>query len=58
MIDKKRWEAAITHAREMLEIYKKIPAGMIGAAMIAQSITLYEAGDRSGALLESLEGIK
>jgi hypothetical protein len=57
-MDEKRWEKAIAHAREMLEIYKKIPAGFFGAAIISQDIALYEAGDRSEALLESLEGIE
>lgn len=55
--DQEGWDKAIAHAREMLEIYKTIPAGIFGAMMIAQSINLYEQGDRSDALLESLEGI-
>jgi len=53
-----RWDKAVIHAREMLEIYKKTPTGMFGAAAIAQSISLYEAGDRSEALLEVLEGVE
>ena len=53
-----RWKKAIAHAREMLEIYKQIPAGIFGALAISCDISLYENGDRSAALLESLERIK
>jgi len=52
-----RWQKAINHAREMLEEYKKIPAGALAAMMIQEDICLYENGDRSEALLESLEDI-
>ena len=55
--DEKRWEVAVANAREMLKIYKEIPTGVFGAIMIQGDISLYEAGDRSEALLESLEGI-
>lgn len=62
-MDEERWQKAIEHAREMLELYKKIPTGIFGALhyikmMIRQSISLYGAGDRSEALLEALEGIQ
>lgn len=53
-----RWQRAIEHARTMLEIYMQIPTGIFGAMMISRDIDLYEAGDRSEALLEALEGIK
>ncbi len=54
-----RWDAAIKHAKEMFEVYKEIgPTGTFGAMMIASNIALYEDGDRSEALLESLENIK
>jgi hypothetical protein len=53
--DEKRWEVAVANAREMLEAYKEIPTGVFGALMIQRDIDLYEAGDRSEALLESLE---
>lgn len=56
-MDQERWGKAIAHARTMLEGYKAVPAGMFGAFMIAQSIKLYEDGDRSDALLEDLEGM-
>jgi len=52
-----RWDKAITHAREMLEIYKGIPAGAFGATMIARDIANYERGDRNQELLDDLEGI-
>ena len=52
-----RWQKAINHAREMLEEYKKIPTGIFGALTIQEDIRLYENGDRSEALLESLEDI-
>jgi len=55
---KERWDKAIAHAREYLELYKIIPTGMFGAMMISDAILLYEAGDRSQALLERLEGIE
>lgn len=35
-----------------------LPMGVFGAAMISDAILLYEAGDRSQALLERLEGIE
>lgn len=56
----KRWGKAIKHAREMLEMYKKIPleSGWFGVATIGESISLYEKGDRSEALLDRLEKIK
>lgn len=53
-----RWEKAIKHAREMLELYKTIPTGLFGAMMIQAKIDLYEKGDRSEALLEELESIE
>jgi len=53
-----RWQKAIENARFMLEVYKETPMGMFGALAISQDIQLYEAGDRSEALLESLEGIE
>jgi len=56
--DQERWENAITHAREMLEIYKNIPAGSFGAMSIASDISRYDRGDRDLSLLGDLEGIK
>jgi len=53
-----RWDKAVIHAREMLEFYMKAPINFFGAAAIAQCISLYEAGDRSEALLEVLEGVE
>jgi len=54
---RKQWEQAIKYARKMLEEYKKIPGGLLGAVAIQSDISLYENGDRSEALLESLESI-
>lgn len=56
-MDEERWDKAISHASNMLEIYKGIPGGLLGAMGIQTKIELYEAGDRSEALLEALEGI-
>jgi hypothetical protein len=52
-----RWQRAVERAREILEIYKSIPTGIFGAMMIQQDLNLYESGDRSEALLKSLENI-
>ncbi len=57
MEDQGRWGRAIAHARKTLELYKEIPNGMFGAISIQGKIELYEAGDRSEALLLSLEAI-
>jgi len=56
--EKERWDKAIEHARRMLELYRQIPTGMFGAMMIQRDLDLYEAGDKSEALLESLESIE
>lgn len=53
-----RWNAAIDNARFMLEEYKKIPAGIFGATMIASAIARYDSGERTNELLEELEGIE
>lgn len=55
-----RWEKAITHARERLVEYMKLPlaSGWWGVATIQQAISLYEAGDRSTVLLYLLERIE
>ena len=54
-----RWDKAVKHAREMLEVYKSIPyGGMFGAIIVQTELDLYEDGDRSEALLERLEGIE
>ena len=54
-----RWEKAYERAKKYLDYYKEIgPAGMFGALMIQLKIQLYEAGDRSEALLEELEAIE
>lgn len=53
--EKERWNKAVEHAREMLKLYRQIPTGMFGAMMIQRDLDLYEDGDRSEALLESLE---
>ncbi len=59
MIDNERWNQAIERAREFKSIYKELgPVGIFGLTAIANDIRLYEAGDRSEALLESLEGIE
>ncbi len=53
-----RFKRAYEHAEEMLEIYKQIPSGTFASMAIANDIRLYKAGDRSDALLESMEGIQ
>ncbi len=53
-----RWNRAVEHARRMLEIYKSTPGGLLGAMGIQTKIELYEAGDRSEALLEAMEAIE
>lgn len=53
-----RWDKAIRHAREMLEIYKEIPTGVFGALLIQNAISRYENGERTKYLLVELEGIK
>ena len=57
---KERWDKAIAHAREYLEMYQKLPfqSGWFGASTISEAISLYEKGDRSEALLERLENIE
>jgi hypothetical protein len=57
-MDIERWDKAIKHAREMLGIYKSIPTGGFGVIVIQRDIDLYEHGDRSDALLKSLESIE
>lgn len=59
MDEDERWEKAIERARYMLGIYLELGApGAFGAILIQQNIDLCEKGDRSDALLESIEGIK
>jgi hypothetical protein len=53
-----RWDRAIKHAKEMLELYKSIPTGGFGVIVIQRDIDLYNNGDRSKALLSSLESIR
>ena len=53
-----RFKAAYERAKEYLELYKKTPMGMFGASHIASSMSLYEDGDRSIQLLETLESIE
>lgn len=56
--NQQRWDKAVAHAKEMLELYLEIPTVRIGAAMIQQCIGLYEKGDRSKTLLNELENIE
>jgi len=56
--DIERWGNAIKHAKEMLELYKSIPTGGFGVIVIQRDIDLYDNGDRSKALLKSLESIE
>lgn len=56
-ITQEMWDTAVSHAKEMLEVYKTIPTGMFGASTIAHSISLYEQGDRGIALYNSLINI-
>jgi len=57
-INKERFKKAYEYAKLMLEEYKCIQTGMFGAISIQHDIDLYEKGDRSDALLESMEGIQ
>lgn len=58
-LQESRWEKAVAHAREVLDQYVAIgPSGVFGATLITHSLDLYSEGDRSDALLESLEGFK
>jgi hypothetical protein len=52
-----RWQRAVENARFMIEEYRKIPMGMIGATFIAYAISRYESGERTHDLLEELESI-
>jgi len=56
--DIERWDKAIKHAKEMLELYKSIPTGGFGVIVIQRDIDLYNNGDRAKALLGSLESIR
>ena len=58
MKDIERWDKAIKHAKEMLELYKSIPTGGFGVIVIQRDIDLYNNGDRAKALLGSLESIR
>ena len=54
-----RFEKSINNVRTTINLYKSIGlAGRVAVALIQQDINLYEAGDRSEALLKSLEGFK
>jgi len=47
---------AYEHAKEILKMYDEIgSAGALGGLMIRKDIGLYEKGDRSEALIKSLE---
>ena len=55
----KRWEWAVQRARDILELYEELgPQGIFGAITINEKLELYEAGDRSEALLTALENIE
>ena len=56
--NQERWEKAIAHAQNCLEIYRTAPAGVFAAVMLVSDIAKYARGDRNPELLEDLEGIK
>jgi predicted CopG family antitoxin len=55
---KERIERAISHAREMLAIYKSIPSGSIAASFIQRDIDAVEEGDHSEVVIRRLEDIQ
>ncbi len=55
-ITDQQWVEAVEHARTMLEQYKQTgPPGTFAAITLATEIDLYEQGDRSDALFNSLK---